>query len=163
MAEVADGSAAKKAGLRAGDVIRFVGDYPVSSAQEFHNFEGQFPVGEKLTLEIVRKGSERTLTVEVEELKALNGGMLDRRLAGARFEELPLKQRPDHVKGVLLSELEPGARLARRGLRPGDIITGCNRMKIRDLGEFQDVVSSVRGSLYLEVHRDGGDYVVRVD
>jgi hypothetical protein len=36
-------------------------------------------------------------------------------------------------------------------------------MKTRDLGEFQDVVSSVRGRLYLEIHRDGGDYVVRVD
>jgi serine protease Do/serine protease DegQ len=89
--------------------------------------------------------------------------MVDHRLAGARFEELPLKQRSDRVKGALLSELEPDSVLARRGLRPGDIITGCNRMKIQDLGEFKDVVSSIRGSLYLEVRRDGGDYVVRVD
>jgi Do/DeqQ family serine protease len=163
VAEVADDSAAEKAGLRAGDVIRSIADYPVRSAQEFHNYEGQFPVGETLTLEIVRNQSEKNLTVKVEELKALDGGMVDHRLAGARFEELPLKQRPDQVKGVILSELERDSRLARKGLRPGDIITGCNRMKIQDLGEFQDVVSSVRGRLYLEVRRDGGDYVVRLD
>jgi S1-C subfamily serine protease len=89
--------------------------------------------------------------------------MVDHRLTGARFEELPLKQRPDHVKGVLLSELERDSVLARRGLRPDDVITGCNRMKIQDLGEFKDVVSSIRGGLYLEVRRDGGDYVVRLD
>jgi Do/DeqQ family serine protease len=163
VAEVADDSAAEKAGLRAGDVIKSIADYPVRSAQEFHNYEGQFPVGEKLTLEIVRNKSENVLEVKVEELKALEGVMVDGRLAGARFEELPLKQRPNHVQGVLLAELESDSILARRGLRPGDIITGCNRMKVKDLGEFQDVVSSVRGSLYLEVRRDGGDYVVRVD
>jgi len=163
VAEIADDSAADKAGLRAGDVIRSIADYPVRSAQEFHNYEGQFPVGENLTLEIVRNRQEKSLQVQVEELKALDGGMVDDRLAGARFEELPLKQRPDHVRGVLLSELESGSRLARKGLRPGDIITGCNRMRIQDLGEFQDVVSSVRGSLYLDVRRDGGDYVVRLD
>ena len=163
VAEVADDSAAETAGLRAGDVIRSIADYPVGSAQEFHNYEGQFPVGEKLTLEIVRNQSEKSLQVVVEELKALDGAMVDERLAGARFEELSLKQRPDQVKGVLLSELEPGSRLARRGLRPGDIITGCNRMRIQDLGEFQDVVSSVTRSLYLEVRRGGEDYVVKVD
>jgi len=163
VAEVAKDSAAEKAGLRAGDVIRSIAGYPVRSAQGFHNFEGQFPVGETLTLEFVRNQSEKSLKVKVEELKALDGGMVDYRLAGARFEELPLKQRPEHVKGVLLSELEAGSVLARRGLRPGDIITGCNRMKIQDLGEFKDVVSSIRGRLYLEVRRDGEDYVVRVD
>jgi len=163
VAEVAKESAAEKAGLRAGDVIRSIAGYPVHSAQGFHNYEGQFPVGETLTLEIVRNQSEKDLEVMVEELKVLDGGMVDHRLAGARFEELPLKQRPDHVRGVLLSELEPGSILARRGLRPGDIIAGCNRMKIQDLGEFKDVVSSIRGRLYLEVRRDGEDYVVRVD
>jgi len=163
VADVAKDSAAEKAGLRAGDVIRSIADYPVRSAQGFHNYEGQFPVGEILKLEIIRNQSEKSLKVKVEELKALDGGMVDHRLAGARFEELPLKRRPDHVKGVLLSELERDSVLARRGLRSGDIITGCNRMKIQDLGEFKDVVSSIRGSIYLEVRRDGGDYVVRVD
>jgi Do/DeqQ family serine protease len=163
VAEVAEGSAAEKAGLRAGDVIRSIADYPVSSAQEFHNYEGQFPVGEKLTLEIVRNQSEKNLQVKIEEIKVLDGGVVDDRLAGAKFEDLPLKQRPDHVKGVLLSELDPNSRLARKGLRPGDIIIGCNRMKIQDIGEFQEVVSSVKGSLYFEIRRDGGNYVARVD
>jgi hypothetical protein len=36
-------------------------------------------------------------------------------------------------------------------------------MRTRDLGEFQDVVSSVTRSLYLEVRRDGENYVVKVD
>jgi serine protease Do len=101
--------------------------------------------------------------VRVEELKALDGALVDRRLAGATFEELRLRQRSDDVAGVLISELDPGSRLARQGLREGDIITGSNRMKIRDLSEFKDVIRSVGGALFLQVRREGNDYVARVD
>ena len=87
----------------------------------------------------------------------------DGRLAGAVFEELPPKQRPDGAGGVLISGLEPQSRLARQGLREGDIITGSNRMRIRDLGEFQEVIRSVSGTLYLQVRRNGKDYVARID
>ena len=163
VSEVADGSAADKAGLLAGDVIKTIGAYPVRNMQEFHNYEGQFPVGEKVNLEIVRNRSDKVLTVKVEELKALDGAAIDGRLAGAQFEELPQKLRSSGVQGVLISGLEPDSRLARRGLRPGDVIMGCNRMKTPDLAEFQEVVPAVRGSLFFEVRRNGSDYVVRVD
>lgn len=99
----------------------------------------------------------------MEELKSLDGAEADARLAGARLEELPLKARSSGIRGVLLSGLERDSRLARTGLRPGDIITGCNRMKTQDLNEFKDVISAVRGSLFLEILRDGKGYVVRVD
>jgi serine protease DegQ len=163
VAEVAEGSAAEKAGLRAGDVIRTIATYPVRSAQEFHNFEGQFPVGDKLVLEVVRDQSEKVLKVKVEELKSLDGVDVDTRLAGVRFEELPLKVRSNGVKGVLLAGLERDSQLARAGLRPGDIITGCNRMAIQDLGEFEEVAGSVKGRMFLEILRNGSAYVVRVD
>jgi Do/DeqQ family serine protease len=163
VAEVARESAADQAGLRAGDVITSIGGYEVSTAREFHNYEGQFPVDEKLTLKIVRDQSDKSIRVMVEELKALEGAMADRRLAGATFEEMAMKQSSEQVKGVLLSALEPDSRLARRGMRPGDIVVGCNRMRIRDLAELQEVIASVTGTLYLEVRRNGNDYVVRLD
>jgi len=163
VAEVASGSAADKAGLRAGDVVTSIAGYPVKSAQEFHNFEGQFPVGEPLDLEYVRDQSAKRTRVQVEELKVLEGGRIDARLEGAVFEELSPKQRSDAAGGVLISELEPGSRLARQGLREGDFITGSNRMRIRDLGEFQEVIRSVSGTLYLQVRRNGKDYVARID
>jgi serine protease DegQ len=163
VAEVARGSAAEKAGLRAGDVVTAIAGYPVKSAQEFHNFEGQFPVGEPLELEYVRDQSANKTRVQVEELKVLDGGRVDARLAGAVFEELPPKQRSDSAGGVVISSLEPRSRLARQGLREGDVITGSNRMRIRDLGEFREVVRSVSGTLYLQVRRNGNDYVARID
>jgi len=163
VAEVTEGSAADKAGLRAGDVIRTIATYPVRNAQEFHNYEGQFPVGDKLALEIVREQSEKTLKVRVEELKSLDGAELNARLAGVRFEELPQKARSSGIRGVLISRLEPDSQLAKSGFKSGDIVTGCNRMPTHDLDEFAEVISAVRGSLFLEILRNGKGYVVRVD
>jgi len=163
VAEVAKDSAAEKAGLQAGDVITSIAGNPVSGAQEFHNLEGQFAVGESLELEFVRDQDSRLTKVQVEQPKAVEGGQVDRRLEGAVFEELPLRQRSEGVGGVVISALEPDSRLARQGLRAGDIITGANRARIRDLGEFQEVLRSARGTLFLQVRREGNDYVARID
>jgi serine protease DegQ len=163
VAEVIEGSAAELSGVEAGDVIRTIADYPIRNVQEFHNYEGQFPVGEELTLLIVRNQEEMTLVVNLEETKILEGASVDPRLAGAQFEDMPLKLRSAGATGVIVSAIEPDSRMALAGLRPGDIISGCNRMKIKDLAELPEVIEAVRDSLFLEVHRGGRNYVVRVD
>ncbi len=163
VAEVDAESTAEKAGLQAGDVITAIEDYQVSSAQDFHNYEGQFPVDEKVRLVFLRDGKEKSVKLKVQALDVLAGGDLDHRLQGATFEDIPLKQRSDRVYGILLTELKADSRLAQRRMRPGDIVIGANRNRVRDLDEFREVVASINGTLYLEVKRGGRDYVVRVD
>jgi serine protease DegQ len=164
VAEVARESAADKAGLRAGDVITSIAGYPVNNAPRSSTTSRDNSRSARSwkwnTSASSRNGSA---TIRVEELKVLDGGRVDRRLAGAIFEELPLKQRSSGVGGVVISNLEPDSRLARQGLRSGDIITGANRVRIRELGELRDVIASVSGPLYLQVHRNGTDYVARID
>ena len=163
VAEIDPGSAADEAGLEAGDVITRIGDYPVGSAQEFHNYEGQFPVGDTVQLAYLRDGKVKKARLTVQALDRLQGGDLDHRLLGATFEDIPLKARSNRVRGVLLTELQGDSRLARRGMRPGDIVTGANRQSVRDLDEFRAVVDGIDGALFLEVLRGGRDYVVRLD
>jgi len=163
VAEVVGRSAAERAGLQAGDVITVIAGYPVNNAREFHNIEGQLPLGESITLEFFRNQEKMQARLNAEALKELDGGAIDSRLRGATFEELPIKLRSDRIKGVLLSALESGSQLARNGLRPGDIITGVNRQGIGDLADFQEAVVTVRGSFYLHIHRNGGDYRARID
>jgi serine protease DegQ len=163
VAEIARDSAAEKAKLQAGDIITAIAEYAIGSSQEFHNYEGQFPVGDELTLKVVRDGREKKVKVEVQALNAMDGEDIDRRLAGARFEDLPLKQRSERLSGVVITELAADSRLARRGLRPGDVIIGANRSNVRDLEELEEVIDAVRGNIYLQVWRKGNEYVVRVD
>ena len=163
IAEIVSGSSADRAGLVAGDVITAVAGNKVTRALEFHNYEGQFPVGDEVTVEYLRDGRARDVRLAVQAPRTVEGGDLDRRLAGARFEELPLKLRNEQVRGVLLGELQADSRLARRGLRPGDVILAANEERVRDLGEFEAAVEAARGALYLEVLRRGRQYVVRLD
>jgi Do/DeqQ family serine protease len=163
VAEVAGASAAERAGIQAGDVITAIAGYPVNSAREFHNIEGQLPLDESITLEFFRNQEKKQARLNAEALRVLDGGTIDRRLKGATFEELPVKLRSDRVKGVLLSGLESGNQLARNGLRPGDIITAVNRQVIGGLADFQQAVVSARGALYLQVYRNGRDYRTRID
>ena len=67
VAEVDADSTAEKAGLQAGDVITAIEDYEVSSAQEFHNYEGQFPVDDKVRLVFLRDDKEKSREVEGAE------------------------------------------------------------------------------------------------
>ena len=163
IAEIVSGSSAERAGLLAGDLITAVAGNPVTRALEFHNYEGQFPVGEDVTVAYLRDGKTRDARLKVQAPRTLDGGDLDARLAGAHFEELPMKQRSERVRGVLLGELSADSRLARRGLRPGDVVMGVNEVRVRDLAEFEEAVDAARGTLYLEILRRGRDYVVRVD
>ena len=163
VAEVAEDSAADRAGVRAGDVITSMAGHRVIGAQEFNNLEGQLPLGESITVEFVRDGENQALKLAAEALKALDGDSVDRRLRGASFEELPLKLRSARIRGVLISELEADSRLARSGLRPGDVITGVNKKVVRSLAEFESEISLVRGSIYLQIRRSGGEYVARID
>ncbi len=163
VAEVVDDSPAERAGIQAGDVITSIAGYPVRNMQEFHNVEGQLPIGEQRQLTLQRNQKERQVSIGVAELRELDGGMIDGRLHGARFEELPAKLRADRVKGVLLAELEPGSLLLRKGLRAGDIITGANRQSVQSLADLQDIVQSSNGPIFLQIRRNGGDYVARID
>ena len=163
VAEVADGSTAQRAGLLAGDVITRMGDFPVANAQAFHNLEGQLPLGEELTLEFVRDRMISQVELKVEALRVLDGKDLDRRLAGVKFEELPLKLRSQRINGVLVSELKPDSRLARQGFREGDVITGINRQPIKNLSELQEQVRAMRGAFVIQLQRNGESYVARVD
>ncbi|MBT8039633.1 MAG: Do family serine endopeptidase [Xanthomonadales bacterium] len=163
VAEIDEDSEADRAGIEAGDVIIRLGDFAVGDAQEFHLYEGQIPVGDRVRLEYLRDGRSKSASLEMSALDRLDGGELDHRLLGAVFEDIALKARSNRLSGVLLTELNPESRLARRGMRPGDVVTGANRIPVRDLDEFRKVVSDINGPLYLEIRRGRRDYVMRLD
>ncbi|HEX4589824.1 MAG TPA: PDZ domain-containing protein [Gemmataceae bacterium] len=73
-AEIGDGavvrsvlkdSPADKAGLKAGDVVKSIGDDEIESAKAFRDKLAMRSEGEKITLTIRRDGSERQITIEL--------------------------------------------------------------------------------------------------
>ena len=74
ISEIVSGSSADSAGLIAGDVITAIAENKVTRAQEFHNYEGQYPVGEKVTVTYLRDGraGDVRLTVQAPRIIALD-------------------------------------------------------------------------------------------
>ncbi len=65
--EVRKESAAQKAGLQAGDVLLKIGSRTVGDVDDARKALRKHEPGEKVEVEILRKGSKKTVTVEIEE------------------------------------------------------------------------------------------------
>jgi len=94
--EVEKNSAADKAGLKAGDVITQVGKKRVDEMRDVFRALDAFDEGEKVDVEIVRKGARKTLTIEVEENEDshgfdmwLDGPKRLPRFRGFEFNDMP--------------------------------------------------------------------------
>jgi len=163
VAEVVAGSAAEEGGLQPGDIILRMAKNSISSSQDFHNEEGRLALGESLQVEYQRDSKTRKTRLVIQEIPIINGADLDYRLDGGRFINLTPKQKQRIPAGVVLDELEPRSRLAREGLRVGDLITGVNRQVVHDLKDFREILEQKHGSIILEIRRGGRAYVTRID
>jgi len=112
VAQVNAGSAAEKAGLKAGDIITAVNGKTVKNAAVLRNRIGLIQPGVRVTLSIIRDGSPMTLTAVLKSLETakVNAGSIDPRLAGAVFvtvqRGLPLFK---HVAGVGVQSVQQGS------------------------------------------------------
>ena len=70
---VKEGSAAEKAGFRAGDVILKIGDKNVEKIRDVHKQLSKYEEGDKANFEILRKGTRMTLSLQVEESEGFGG------------------------------------------------------------------------------------------
>ncbi len=66
VSRVDQGSPARRAGLRAGDVIIAIDGVPVQSRADLRNRVGLTPVGQTVRLTIVRSGNQQTVDVTIE-------------------------------------------------------------------------------------------------
>ena len=163
VAEIVADSAAQNAGLQPGDVIVHMDKHDINSAQDFHNAEGRLALGDSLKVEYLREGKTRKTELVIQSVPVISGAELDQRLRGASFAELTARHKQQNISGVLLDELTPRSRLAREGLAEGDIIIGVARQRVRSLADFKDAIEDTRGSILLQISREGRTYVARID
>jgi len=127
-------SPAAASGIQVGDVIVALDARPVGDRQSLHNLEGLLPVEKPIAIEIVRDGRPRSFRVTLTQRPTeLIGARLDPRLAGATFMELSERMRQQGYVGVVVSQVEPGSRVARSGLQPGDLVTSVGRRRVSQL------------------------------
>ncbi len=167
VAKVLPDSPAEKAGFKVGDVvIRFDGKDVIRSAN-LPPLVGISPVGEKMKVEILRKGKKKILRVELgelpeEDVKIAGGSphlasenrlkVMVIGLTAEQREKLEIKE-----GGVLVKQIQAGA--ARKGgVRRGDVILMINNIDVKSTKHFAEIAENlpVGKSVPLLVQRRGG-------
>ena len=139
VAQVMENSPAAKAGLQVGDVILAFNSKPVNQSSDLPPLVSATPVGEKASIDLMRKGKSVTLQAKIEELKdtettaaASQSGRTE--LAGMQVRDLSDAERKQSglsSGGVLVLNVDKGpAREA--GIRAGDILLSINNHTVTD-------------------------------
>jgi len=133
--EVAKGSPADKASLRAGDVIVSVNGRAVRGSPDLRNQIGLAAVGTEMELKVLREGREHPVHLRVEALRATPSGQGERvpEVNGLTIGNAERNGRPE---AVAVLSVEPGSPAWAHGLRPGDLIVAVNRHKVRTTREL---------------------------
>ncbi|KQY90666.1 Do family serine endopeptidase [Pelomonas sp. Root1444] len=165
VSSVQPGSAAAKAGLKAGDVITSVDGEPVRVAGDVSSRVGLARPGDKLKLELWRDKNRVTETVSLgraerdrqEASAAPEGGSLGLALRPLERQELR-GSGLDH--GLLIERVTGPAQLA--GVQPGDVLLALNGKPVQDVEEVRAALKSSPKQVALLVSRDGQQIFVPV-
>ena len=161
---VADGSAADRAGLKRGDVIISFNGQPVHDTNALRNRVAEAGPGTNAEVVIVRDGSEKKLSVKLDELSGGRAARVDRNGDDRTSSRsaLGISVAPDE-KGLVVEDVDPDSRAADAGIRPGDIIQEVNRQPVKSVEDLRAAVrkSSDKPALLL-INRNGADVFVTV-
>lgn len=155
VAKVLPDSPAEKAGLEVGDIITRFDGKDISFSSDLPPIVGGSEVGRKVSVDILRRGKEATLSVTIAELPEEAGLAEKRRAPGQdesadnvlniKVENLTSEQRERlglEQQGVLVTSVSQGAA-SQAGLRRGDVIMLINNEKIDNVKTFNDVVANL--------------------
>jgi serine protease Do len=165
VSSVQPGSAAAKAGLKAGDVITAIDGEPVRIAGDVSSRVGLARPGDKLKLELWRDKNRVSETValgradkdEQQASAAPEGGSLGLALRPLERQELR-GSGLDH--GLLIERVTGPAQLA--GVQPGDVLLALNGKPVQDIDQVRAALKSSPKQVALLVARNGQQIFVPV-
>ena len=157
VSQVIDGSAAEKAGIKAGDVVTAVNGKPVKDAASLRNTIGLLRIGDKVDIALIRDGKPRRVTAVIGErdanAEAQAAGLHDG-LEGADLVDA-------QGGGVLIRSVADGSPAAQRGLRPNDVILAVGRTRVASLAEFKKATQGLQ-AFVVQIRRGSAMLVIPI-
>jgi Do/DeqQ family serine protease len=159
VSQVTEGSAAEKAGIKAGDVITSINNQSIKSNSELRNAIGLSRVGDKLDVALIRDRKPIHVTAVITELpttatitnpRAGSGAAPDANPVHPGLKGATLSDTPDG--GVLVRAVEPRSAAEAAAIRAGDRIEGANRQSVAGLKDLREVAKR-GGTLVLTIRR----------
>ncbi|MCX7981904.1 MAG: DegQ family serine endoprotease [Syntrophales bacterium] len=161
---------ADRAGLKPGDVITEINGKKIKDSHELLLTIASLPVGEKITVKVVRDGKEMTFYVTVTERKEEKEIALSREGAKDKFglvvqnitpevaRQLGLKKR----QGVIVVAVEEGSPADEAGIQPQDIILQVNRVPVNSVADYMREMGkkSVKEGIALLIKRGNATFFI---
>jgi len=168
VASVEKNGPAAKAGLEPGDVVRKVDGKPVVGSGDLPAFIGQALPGQKVTLEVWRKGESKTLSATLGDAsdKAVkvaksspdgDKGKLGLALRPLQPEEM---QQIGVDSGLLVAQASGPAAAA--GISQGDVLLSINGAPAGNIEEVRAAVAKADKTVAVLIWRDGNKIFVPV-
>ena len=148
---VAEGSAAEKAGVKRGDIIQSFNGLPVHDTNTLRNRVAEAGPGSSAEVVILRDGSEKHLTVTLDEAAASKSARARDTEPGASDDKTALGvavapltpalaeqvKAPKGVHGLLVEDVNPDGRAAAAGIQAGDVIQEVNRQVVTSVDDLK--------------------------
>lgn len=158
---IRDGSAAKEAGIKEGDVIMSVNKVPTNTTSALQEQISRYRPGDKVEVIVIRDNKEKPFSVVLRNMGG-NTDIVQRdeiiSALGASFipassEEL---SRLNIKNGVKVASLTRG-KLSQAGVKEGFIITKINTTSVNTIEDIKNILSKIKkGGVYIEgIYPDG--------
>ena len=167
--EITDESAAKKAGIKEGDIITKIGDTKIEDPDQLSEAVRKHKPGEKVTVTLLRDKKEQKVTAELGKWKGVSSfsygpgqnfkmEMPDYELLAPKIQAMPRMrgqawsysggaprlglsvQDTDDGKGVKVIDVDDESNAAKAGLKENDIITNFNGTEVNSADEVAKLV-----------------------
>ena len=156
VSQVVEGSAAEKAGVKAGDVITAVNGRPVKDAGSLRNSIGLISIGEKVDLSLLREGKPRRVTAVVSERDATAEAKAAGTHPGLEGADII-----DSQNGVLIRSVAEGSPAAQRGLRANDVILAVGRARVASVADFRRATEG-QAAFVVQIRRGSAMLVIPI-
>jgi len=190
--EITDESAAKKAGIKEGDIITKIGDTKIEDPDQLSEAVRKHKPGEKVTVTFLRDKKEQKVTAELGKWKGASAfsfgpsqnfkmDMDYNELLAPRIQAMPRirgqawsyggaprlglsVQDTDDGKGVKVIDVDDESNAAKAGLKENDIITNFNGTEVNSADEVAKLVKENKDkpTISLKIKRDGKAQTVEV-
>lgn len=152
---VEPGSPAEEGGMKVGDVIVKFEGQKVTDAQQFRFLVADAGPGKRVSIEVLRDGSSRTLTFKLGDrskyLSVASSSAKEQEqesrwlgLSVSTFtREMAASRGIDFVPGVIIDDVEPNSPADNGGLFQGDIILEINRQSVQTKADFLKISRSL--------------------
>ncbi len=162
VAGVVEKGPAQKAGIKAGDVIKWFDNKPINSVKELLSVVGRSEVGRKIKIVLARDGKQISLEVAIGERppdaetlppEADPSGNWRGLSVDDLSSENARRFQAEEKKGVLVIEIEPGSPADEAGLSAGDVIVEINKQPVKSVSDYEKITKGLKGDALVRTTR----------